>query len=111
MRGGHSTSFDAENDFFLNSHILAEPRKELKSKMRLKTASTHEEATQGEMERHEYRWNNLAIVYLIVFTFSAVFKCVRKSLCSKNFLIKSISTIISTIQKVLKKEFKVLANS
>ena len=45
MRGGHSTIFDAGNDFFLNSHILAEPRKELNSKMRLKTASTHEEAT------------------------------------------------------------------
>ena len=49
MRGGYSTSFDAENDFIINSHILAELRKELKSKMRLTTASTHKEATCGEM--------------------------------------------------------------
>ena len=40
MIGGYSTSFDAENGFVLNSHILAELRKELKSKMKLKTAST-----------------------------------------------------------------------
>ena len=30
VRGGYSTSFDAENDFVLNFHILAELRKELK---------------------------------------------------------------------------------
>ena len=45
IRGGYSTSFDADNDFALNPHILAELRKELKGKMRLKTASTHKEAT------------------------------------------------------------------
>ena len=45
MRGEYSTSFDAENYFVLNSHILAELRKELKSKMGLKTASTHKETT------------------------------------------------------------------
>ena len=44
MRGGCSSSFDTENDFLLNSHILAKLRKDLKSKMRLKTASAHEEA-------------------------------------------------------------------
>ena len=47
MRGRYSTSFDAENDFVLNSHILAELRKELKSKMRLKTASAHKGDTYG----------------------------------------------------------------
>ena len=41
MRGRYSTSFDAGNDFVLNSLILAELRKELESKMRLETASTH----------------------------------------------------------------------
>ena len=46
MIGGYSTSFDAENDFVLKSHILAELRKELKSKMKLKTASTHKETTR-----------------------------------------------------------------
>ena len=40
MRRGCNSSFDTENDF----HILAKLRKDLKSKMRLKTASTHEEA-------------------------------------------------------------------
>ena len=47
MRGKYSTSFDAENNFVLNSQILAELRKELKSKMRLKTASVHKEDTYG----------------------------------------------------------------
>ena len=37
MRGGCSTSIDAENDFILNSHILAKLRKELKSKINFKT--------------------------------------------------------------------------
>ena len=36
----YSTSFDKENGFVLIYHILAEFRKEFKSKMRLKTAST-----------------------------------------------------------------------
>ena len=49
MRGGYSTSFDAENDFVLNSQILAELRKESKGKVRLKTASAHKEATYEEM--------------------------------------------------------------
>ena len=47
MRGRYSTSFDAENDYDLKSHILAEPRKELKRKMRLKTASAQKEDTYG----------------------------------------------------------------
>ena len=59
MRGGYSTSFDAEKDFFLNSNILAELRKELKSKMRLKTASTHKEVTYAEMQRHEEQIQSL----------------------------------------------------
>ena len=41
MRGAYSTSFDSENDFVIDSHILAELRKQLKSKMRLKTASAN----------------------------------------------------------------------
>ena len=52
MRGGYSTSFDAENDIVLNSLILAELRKELESKMRLETASTHKEVTYREIQRH-----------------------------------------------------------
>ena len=60
MRGGYSTSFDAENDFVLNSHILAKLLKELKGKMRLKTASTHKEATYGEMQRHEEQIQSLS---------------------------------------------------
>ena len=59
MRGGCSTSFDAENDFVLNSHILAELRKEFKNKMRLTTASTHKEATYEEMQRHEGQMQSL----------------------------------------------------
>ena len=46
-------SFDAENNFVLNAHVLAELWKELKSEMRLKTVSTLKSATYGEMKRHE----------------------------------------------------------
>ena len=53
MRGRYSTSFDAENDFVLNSHVLDDRQKELKSEMRLKTASTHKDATYGEIKRYE----------------------------------------------------------
>ena len=51
MRGAYSTSFNAANGFVLKSLILTELRKELKSKMRLKTVSKHKEATYGEMQR------------------------------------------------------------
>ena len=40
-------------------YILGELRKELKSKMRLKTASTHKEATYGEIQRHEEQIQSL----------------------------------------------------
>ena len=46
---GYSTGFDAENDFLINSDILAELREELKSKIRLKTPSTHKKVTYGEI--------------------------------------------------------------
>ena len=44
MRGGYSISFDVENDF---------DGKLLMSQMRMKTASTHKEATYGKMQRRE----------------------------------------------------------
>ena len=50
---GHGSSFDAENDFVLISHTLAELRKELKRKMRLRTAWTDKESIYGEMESQE----------------------------------------------------------
>ena len=43
LRGGYCTGSNAWNDFVFNSHILAELRKELKIKKRLKTASTLKE--------------------------------------------------------------------
>ena len=43
MGGRYSTSINAENDFILNSHVLAKLRKELKNKMSLKTDSNHKE--------------------------------------------------------------------
>ena len=42
---GCNYRFHAENDFALISHILAELRRELKSKMRLKTSSADKEVT------------------------------------------------------------------
>ena len=48
----YSTTFGAENYFLISSDILAELRKELKSKIRLKTASTHKQGTYGEIEKH-----------------------------------------------------------
>ena len=59
---GYSTSFDAGNDFVLISHILAELRKELKSKMKLKIASVDKEATYGKMERHEEQIQSLLTI-------------------------------------------------
>ena len=51
MRGGQSTSIDAENDFILNSHVLAE----LKNKINSKTDPNHKELTTGVFEKHEKR--------------------------------------------------------
>ena len=53
MGGRYSTSINAENDFILNSHVLAKLRKELKNKMSLKTDSNHKESTPGEIKKHE----------------------------------------------------------
>lgn len=53
MRRGYRTSFDAKNGLVLNSYILAELWGKLPSKMRLKTASTHEKATYWKMKKHE----------------------------------------------------------
>ena len=53
MSGGYSTSIDAENDFILDSHILAKLRKEFKNKMNFKTNSNFKESTPGELRKHE----------------------------------------------------------
>ena len=53
MSGGYSTSIDAENDFILNSHILAKLRKEFKNKMNFKTDSNFKESSPGEIRKHE----------------------------------------------------------
>ena len=53
MSGGYSTAIDAENDFILNSHILAKLRKEFKNKMNFKTDSNFKESTPGEIRKHE----------------------------------------------------------
>ena len=58
MRGGYSISFNAENDFVLESVILTELRKELNIKMRLKTASKHKDATCGKMQRRKITFKN-----------------------------------------------------
>ena len=58
MRGGYSTSFDAENDFALNSLILAELRKELESKMRLETASTHKKPFTEKCKGTKSKYNH-----------------------------------------------------
>ena len=53
MRGGYSTSSDAENDFILNSHVLAKLRKELKNKMNFQADWNHTEWTAGEIKKQE----------------------------------------------------------
>ena len=53
MRGGYSTSSDAENDFILNSHVLAKLRKELKNKMNFEADSNHKEWTAREIKKQE----------------------------------------------------------
>ena len=53
VSGGYSTSIDTENDFILNSHILAKLRKEFKNKMNFKTDSNFKESTPSEIRKHE----------------------------------------------------------
>ena len=53
MSGGYSTSIDVENDFILNSHILAKLRKEFKKKKNFKTDSNFKESTPGEIRKQE----------------------------------------------------------
>ena len=53
MSGGYSTSIDAENDFILNSHMLAKLRKEFKNKMNFKTDSNFKKSTSGEIKKHK----------------------------------------------------------
>ena len=53
MRGGYSTSIDAENDLILNSHILAKLKKEFKNKINFKTDSNFKESTPSEVRKHE----------------------------------------------------------
>ena len=53
VRGGYSTSTDAENAFILNFHTLTTLKKELKNKMNLKTGSNCKESTPGEIKKHE----------------------------------------------------------
>ena len=53
MRGGYSTSIDAENDLILNSHILAKLKKEFKNKINFKTDSNFKESTPDKIRKHE----------------------------------------------------------
>ena len=53
MSGGYSTSIDAENDFILNSHMLAKLRKEFKNKMNFKTDSNFKKSTLNEIRKYE----------------------------------------------------------
>ena len=53
MSGGYSTSIDVENDFILNSHILAKFRKEFENKMNFKTDSNFKESRPGEIRKQE----------------------------------------------------------
>ena len=53
MSGGYSAVIDAENDFILNSHILAKLRKEFKKKKIFKTDSNFKESTPGEIRKHQ----------------------------------------------------------
>ena len=53
MSGGYSTSIDAENDFILNSHMLAKLRKEFKNKMNFKTDSNFRKLTPGEIKKYK----------------------------------------------------------
>ena len=52
MRSGYSTFIDAENDFILDSHILAKHRKKFKNKINFKTDSNFKESTSGEIRKH-----------------------------------------------------------
>ena len=53
MSGCYSSATDAENDFILNSHILAKLRKEFKKKKNFKTDSNFKESTPGEIRKYQ----------------------------------------------------------
>ena len=50
MSGCYSSATDAENDFILNSHILAKLRKEFKNKMILKLTQTSKNQHPAKLE-------------------------------------------------------------
>ena len=55
MSGGYSTAIDAENDFILNSHILAKLRKEFKNKMILRLTQTSKNQHPAKHEEQKPR--------------------------------------------------------
>eukprot|EP00794_Sanderia_malayensis_P014444 gene14444-15947_t len=53
MRGGYSTSPEAVDTFYKNSHKLAKLRKIVKDQFLVKTSTTHSETTAGAKSKHE----------------------------------------------------------
>ena len=58
MRGSYSTTLEAVDDFILNTHALAKLRRGLKSRMNVKTSSSHKEFSHGQKKIHEHTSNN-----------------------------------------------------
>ena len=116
MRGRYSTSFEAENDFVLNSHISAGLRKELKSKMRFKTASKHKETTYivqiqsllKDLKRYVNPFHgaarnmvNMVIAEVPVSIVNGLFSSREKGEeCLKEFIRSSIQIMIEKKKKV-----------
>ena len=53
MRGGYSTSPEAVDRFYKNSHKLAKLRNHVKDRLHVKTSSTHNETFAGANAKHE----------------------------------------------------------
>eukprot|EP00112_Aurelia_sp_Birch-Aquarium-sp1_P017334 Seg4002.2 transcript_id=Seg4002.2/GoldUCD/mRNA.D3Y31 product="hypothetical protein" protein_id=Seg4002.2/GoldUCD/D3Y31 len=53
MKGGYSTSPEAVDRFYKNSHKLAKMRKHVKDRLLVKTSSAHNETSAGAKARHE----------------------------------------------------------
>ena len=53
MRGGYSTSPEAVDRFYKNSHKLARLKKHVKDRLHVKITSTHNETSAGAKTKHE----------------------------------------------------------
>ena len=61
MRGGYSTSFEANDAFIKTSHLMAKIRGKLKEKLNVLSSTVHKEVTPAARSRHDTIVNRLEV--------------------------------------------------